>query len=82
MGIIGLEMPNNANLTKPSQRAKIGAKSAETTMQELIGRVERLECIVQELGKARRDASLLEVDRIEREFDLKPRTAELRQRSR
>jgi len=63
------------------------AIQSEVAMQVLIGRIEALEDTVEELrqmvqnlGKARRDASLLEVDRVEREFDLKPRTAELRRR--
>jgi len=77
----------SSDLTKPGNCGNIMATKSEIAMQTLLGRIEALERTVEELrqtvrelSKARRDASLLEVDRIERECNLKPRTAELRQR--
>jgi hypothetical protein len=72
-------MADTPNLTEQGKRARIGS---EKVMADLVQRIERLEAIVQELGKARRDASLFEVDRVERTFDLTPRTAELRKAQR
>ncbi len=56
-------------------------------MRILLERIAKLEETVEALGqlvramsKARRDTALLEVDRLERSFDIEPRTADLRKR--
>ena len=74
-------------MTKPGNCGNIMATKSEIAMQTLLGRIEALERTVEELRrmverlhKKRRAAILMETDQIEREFDMRPRTSELRDR--